>query len=70
MTMLLHTRDPFKRAPCSPQRRDTVKEGAAQAHLAMIKRFCVCALAAVAAGGALAAIMALKAAIYLSRFNY
>jgi hypothetical protein len=36
----------------------------------MIKRFCVCALAAVAAGGALAAIMALKAAIYLSRFNY
>jgi hypothetical protein len=70
MTMLMHTRDPLERAPSSPERRDTVKGGAAQAHLATIKRFCICALVAVAAGGALAAIIALKAAIYLSRFNY
>jgi hypothetical protein len=36
----------------------------------MIKRFCICALVAVAAGAALATIIALKAAIYLSRFDY
>jgi hypothetical protein len=70
MTMLMQTRDPLERAPSSTQRRDTIKEGAAQARLAMIKRFCISALVAVAAGGAVAAIVALKAAIHLSRFDY
>jgi hypothetical protein len=70
MTMLTHTRSPFERAPYSSRRRDAARADAAQAHLAMIKRFCFCALMAVLAGGALAAIIALKAAIYLSRFSY
>jgi hypothetical protein len=43
---------------------------AAKAHLATIKRFCICAFTVLAAGGVLAAIVALKATIYLSRLNY
>jgi hypothetical protein len=39
-------------------------------HGAMIRRFCLCALTALLAGGALAGIIALKAAIFLSRLNY
>ena len=70
MTMLMHTRDPFQRAPSSMGRRDTVREGAAEAHLAMIKRFCISALTVLAAGGAIAAIIALKAAIYFWVFHY
>jgi hypothetical protein len=70
MTMLMHTRDPFERAPSLMERRDTIREGAAEAHLAMIKRFCMCALTVLAAGGAIAAIIALKAAIYYWRFFF
>jgi hypothetical protein len=68
MTMLMHTRDTFERAPYSSGRRDTAGAGAARAHLAMIKRFCISALTIVAAGCAVAAIMALKIAIYLPHF--
>jgi hypothetical protein len=66
MTMLTHTRGPFERARYS--RRDTVGAGTAKAHLAMIKRFCLGALTILLAGTAVAAIMALKIAIYLPLF--
>ena len=51
MTMLMHARHPFERAPSSMEKRDTIREGAAEAHLAMIKRFCISALTVLAAGG-------------------
>jgi hypothetical protein len=38
--------------------------------LAKIKRLCVCAITILAAAGALAGIIALKATVYLSRLNY
>jgi hypothetical protein len=67
MTMVMHTRGPFERAAGSSQRRNPARTGAA-AHLAMIRRFCVTAVTILAAGTAVAAIMALKLAIYLPRF--
>jgi hypothetical protein len=66
--MLMHTRGPFERAHTSSARHDTVGAGAAKAHLATIKRFCLGALAILLATTALVAIMALKIAIYLPRF--
>jgi hypothetical protein len=36
----------------------------------MIKRICICVVTVLMAGAALAGIIALKAAIYLSRLNY
>lgn len=68
MTMLTHTRGPFERAPYSSARRDTVGAGAAKAHLATIKRFLVGVATILAAGAAVAAIMALKIAIHLRLF--
>jgi hypothetical protein len=68
MTMLTHTRGPFERAAYSSARRDRVGAGAAKAHLAMIKRFCLGVLTILLAGSAVATIMALKIAIYLPRF--
>jgi hypothetical protein len=65
MTMLTHIRGPFERARNSSAGRDTVGAGAAKAHLAMIKRFCLGALTILLVGTAVAAIMALKIAIYL-----
>jgi hypothetical protein len=41
-----------------------------RAHLAAIKRFFGCALAILVACSALAAVGALKAAVFLSHFNY
>jgi hypothetical protein len=70
MTMLMHTRDPFEWTPSSMGRRDKVRKGAAEAHLAMIKRFCISALTVLAAGGAIAAIIALKAAMFSWVFHY
>jgi hypothetical protein len=70
MTMLTHTRGPLERAPYSSQRRDTVAARPAAAHLAMIKRLCMCALTVLTAGGAIAAIIALKAAIFFWVFHY
>jgi hypothetical protein len=70
MTMLTHTGGLFKRAPHSSPRRDTVAARPAAAHLAMIKRFCMCALTALAAGIAIAGIMALKIIAYLPHFHY
>jgi hypothetical protein len=69
MTMLMHSRDPFGPAPASTERPDTNREAAAQRRLALIKRVCRHALVVLAAGGALTAIIALKAAIYYWRFH-
>jgi hypothetical protein len=68
MTMLMHSRGPFERAPSG--RRDIAGTGAAPTRLAAIKRFFIHALVMLAAGAALAAIMALKVVAYLPRFNY
>jgi hypothetical protein len=66
--MLTHMRGPFERTPDSSGGRDKVGAGVANAHLATIKRFCIGATTMLAAGVAVAAIMALKIAIYLPLF--
>jgi hypothetical protein len=70
MTMLTHTGGPLERALYSSHRRDTVAARPAAARLAMIKRFCISALMVLAAGGAVAGIMALKIIAYLPRIHY
>lgn len=69
MTMLTHTGSPFKAAPHTLGKRDTVDAGA-NAHLATIKRFCICTLAALLAGSAVAGIIALRTAVYFWRLHY
>jgi hypothetical protein len=66
MTMLTHTRVPFERSPAS--RRDPVGNSAAKARLGMIQRVCIGTLKVLAAAGAIAAIIGLKAVIYYWRF--
>jgi hypothetical protein len=70
MTMLTHHRGFPAPASCSPERRDQARTGTAKAHLATIKRFCVSALLAVLAGGAVTGIMALKVAALFWRFHH
>jgi hypothetical protein len=70
MTMLTHTRGVFERAAYLPVSRHPARTAAAKAQLAAVKRFCLCAAAILTAGTVLTAIIALKTAIYLSRFNY
>jgi hypothetical protein len=70
MTMLTQTRDPFTPASYSSGRRELAEAGTANAHMAAIKRFCVCALAALVGGSALAGVIALRVAIYFWRFHY
>jgi hypothetical protein len=71
MTMLMHTRGPIERAPrSSPTRRHLPGAAAAKAHLAAIGRFLAVALTLLAGGTALAAIMALKIAVYLPRLMH
>jgi hypothetical protein len=70
MTMLMHTRGPLERVATSSAGREAAGAGAGPAHLAMIKRFCLSALAILAASGLLVAIMALKVLVYLPRFHY
>ena len=67
MTMLTNTRVAFERTAHSSAKREPAGPGTAVAHLARIKRFCMGALTLLAAGAALAAIMALKIAVYLPR---
>jgi hypothetical protein len=67
MTILTPTRSPAERASGTPE---AVRLGRAEARRAAVKRFFLCALTVLLAGGAIAGIIALKAAIYLSRFNY
>ena len=69
MTMLMHTRGPFERAPNSSERQDAAGAGAAEARLAMIKRFGMYALTILLAGGALAGIIALKAIAVFHNLN-
>ena len=69
MAMLTHARGPFKPAPHSSGRRDTSGTGA-DAHLAMIKRFCVFVLMILMGGGAVAGVIALRTAAYFWRFHY
>jgi hypothetical protein len=66
--MWTHTGGPLKRAPYTAGSQDSARAGAAAAYLAMIKRFSMCVLTVAGAGVAVAAIMALKVAIYLPRF--
>ena len=70
MTMLTHIRGPLEGAPYSSQWRDTDTTRPAASHLAMIKRFCMCALTVLAAGSAIAAVIALKAAAFIWVFHY
>jgi hypothetical protein len=65
MTMLMHTRS----APSSAGRRDTNETRTAGARLAAIKQFCLCALAALVGGSAIAGIIAIKTAAYFWRFH-
>lgn len=68
MAMLTHARGAFERTPYASGGRDPAMAGRAAAHLAMIRRFCVAVVTILAAWAALAAIMALKIAVYLPRF--
>jgi len=61
MTILTHARDASQRSTYSPKRQDAATPNAAEAHVAMIKRFCICALTILLAAGALALIVALRA---------
>jgi hypothetical protein len=65
MTMLTHTHGPFERTPHSSGARSPAAARSAAAQLSMIKRFCVGAVTILAAWAAVAAIMALKIAVYL-----
>jgi hypothetical protein len=68
MTLLTHTGRPFERVLYSSAKREPT--GAANAHLAMIKRFCVIALTSLLALSAVGGIIALKTAAYLSHFTH
>jgi hypothetical protein len=71
MTMLTHTHGPFERSSYSPpQERNAARADATSTRLAAIKRLCLCVCAALLAGSAMAAIIALRTAVYLARFNY
>jgi len=61
MTRLMHARGPFEGAPNSSDRQDAAGADGAEARLAMIKRFGMCALTLLLAGGALTGIVALRA---------
>jgi hypothetical protein len=70
MTMLTHTPGVFERAARSPARPHAARTAVAKARRAAIRRLCRGAVTILAAGGVLTAIIALKAVIYLLRFNY
>jgi len=67
MTMLTHTRGSF--TPYSSGRRTPVRANTATAHMAAVKRFCLCALVALMAGGAAGGVVAVKTAAYFWRFH-
>ena len=66
MTMLTRNGARFKTA--AQGRRETI--GAANAHLVVIRRFGMCALMVLLAGGAATGVIALKTAIFLLRHHY
>ena len=69
MTMLTHPGSAYKPAPDGVESQDATGTTPI-ADLAMLKLFCLRALGLLLAGGAVAAIIALKAAIALSRVSY
>ena len=70
MTVLMHVNGPFEPARHPSPPRDDVAAGPAAAYPAMIKRFCRAALAVLAAGAALAAVIVLKAALFFWVYHY
>jgi hypothetical protein len=66
MAMLTHD---FERPVRSAGEQRLARSDSAQAHLAMIKRVGLIASALLLGGGGLAAIIALKTAIYFARFH-
>ena len=68
MTMLSYTGNRFKSASYPSRRRDTATPVGAR--LAVFKRFCRCAVTVLLVGSGVAAIIALKTAIVLSRISY
>lgn len=68
MTLLSHNGRPFERAPYTSAKHEST--GAANAHLAMIKRVCQIALTSLLALCAVGAVIALKTAAYLSHFTH
>ena len=68
MTLFTHTGRSFEEVHCSSAQRD--QPAAANAHLAMIKRFCLIALTSLLALCAVGGIIALKTAAYLSHFTH
>jgi hypothetical protein len=70
MTTLTHTSGGFERAAHSPVRQHPARIATTKAQLAAIKRTVLCAVTILVATGALAAIIALKTAVYLSRLTY
>ena len=70
MSMLMHTSGPFKPARHSSQQPDRVAVRPAAAYLSLIKRFCRGALTVLAAGATLAAVIALKTALFFWVYHY
>jgi hypothetical protein len=70
MTTLAHTGASFKPARYSSGGRTMAGTATANAHLPMIKRFWIGALTVLMAGGAIAGVIALKAAFYFSHFSH
>ena len=70
MTMLTHSNGPFEPASYSSPVRSTTATGTGKAHLALIKRFCMGAVAMLAIGGAATAVVALRAALYFWRYHF
>ena len=70
MAMLTHPGGSLEQASHPAGKQDRIKAGAADARLAKIRQFCMCAFTVVLAMGAVAGIIALKAAVYLSRLNF
>ena len=68
MTLINHIGGPFERAPYSSAKR--AQTGAANLHLATIKRVSLIALTALLASSAVGGIIALKTAAYLSHFTH
>ena len=68
MTMLTHTDRSLERAAYPLAKRE--RTGAPNAHLALIKRFCLIALTLFLAMSAVGGVIALKTVAYLSHFTH
>jgi hypothetical protein len=68
-----HSRIPpgvhFEPTPYTSERRVPIRANTANAHMAAIKHFCLCALMAMIAVGAVGGLIALKTAAYFWRFH-